>query len=84
MSIRDLWVALGGARKREVRRWQHTLAIAQAVYNWGGPRPKSFNTKPLGHMHQEMFPEKQKARMSMEEYRAFMAHHDEAMRKRNG
>lgn len=71
-SFRDIWFALGGARRREVGRWRHTLAIVQAVYNWGGPRSDKFKPKELFHMHERMFPQaydKPSASMSLEEYR---------------
>ena len=80
-----MWVALAGARAREKRQWQHTLAIAQAVYNWGGPRPKNFDAKPLGTMYERAFPKEGTTHtMSLERYRRIMAEHDEGMRHRYG
>lgn len=56
-----------------MRRWQHTLAGAQAVYNWGGPRGKHFEAKPLGYLFERMFPEtKSNPHMTLAEYREKM------------
>lgn len=68
-----------------MRGWQQPLAIAQAIWNWGGPRGRNFKPKPLGELHEKMFPDfhgKAVPKMSLEEYHERVRKIEDALRER--
>jgi hypothetical protein len=55
LSFRDLWIMMAAAKRRDQAKWAHTLAVCQAILNWGGPRGQSHKPSPLGQMYEHAF-----------------------------
>jgi hypothetical protein len=55
----DIWHALGAARYRReaerLERWQHTGAVIDALYNYGGLRGEGFQPRRIGTFFREVF-----------------------------
>lgn len=72
LTWREVYVMLRGGRERELSKWEHTLALVTAVYNWGGPRGKQFRPKPLDFFFKRMRDGGSKLPMPVDELKKYL------------